>query len=205
MTTPYHMPPMMAWEDPDVQVANAAIPEEAVDRIRRYGDRLIEINPLPAKVGFHEYTREVGEKRHAMTQWLNMPGDDPSTKWIYDLAADAIQQANGKVWNYDIWGFYDQMHYVQYHAPGDHFGWHQDRGDDWRRPQRKLALAVMLSDPFEYEGGEFQIFDGQEITLKAKEKGSVIVFPSFIQHRVLPVTSGVRRSLIAWACGPRFR
>ena len=49
------------------------------------------------------------------------------------------------------------------------------------------------------------MFDGEPITIKENRPGSFIVFPSFIQHRVLPVTKGTRRSLVGWASGPKFR
>ena len=41
--------------------------------------------------------------------------------------------------------------------------------------------------------------------LAARELGAATVFPSYLAHRVAPVQSGVRRSLVAWAYGPAFR
>jgi PKHD-type hydroxylase len=162
-------------------------------------------NPLPAQIGYHVYRRVVESKRKATTQWLPHYADDPAVQWMYETLGYLIQEANAHTWHFDMWGFYDQLHYVRYDAGGDHFDWHQDRGNDWRRPQRKLAVSVLLSDPDEYDGGEFQIFDGQEQTVKIRSIGTAYVFPSFVQHRVLPVTRGARRSLLGWACGERFR
>jgi PKHD-type hydroxylase len=65
-------------------------------------------------------------------------------------------------------------------------------------------MTVQLSDPSEYEGGLFKI-ENQEIPLWYREKGTVMVFPSYLRHRVEPVTRGVRRSLVAWFEGPRWR
>ena len=72
---------------------------------------------------------------------------------------------------------------------------------------RKLSIVIQLSDKSEYSGGklEFEI-DGEILTFDSFEnKGSVIVFPSFIRHRVTPVTKGVRHSLVSWIKGPNFK
>jgi PKHD-type hydroxylase len=69
---------------------------------------------------------------------------------------------------------------------------------------RKLSLTLLLNDDF--EGGEFQVNDGKEemaITVPMN-KGRVVLFPSFMIHRVKPVTKGVRKSLVVWVLGPKF-
>ena len=75
-------------------------------------------------------------------------------------------------------------------------------------------MSISLSDPKEYKGGDFEFDFRQHVNikknsfLKAKElkpKGSIIVFPSYIWHRVLPITSGTRYSLVAWVCGKPFK
>ena len=71
-------------------------------------------------------------------------------------------------------------------------------------------MTIWLSDPDEYEGGEFDIesegpyADLRYDTLKLP-KGSIIIFPSSFWHRVRPVISGVRKSLVIWFQGPSFR
>jgi PKHD-type hydroxylase len=72
-----------------------------------------------------------------------------------------------------------------------------------RKARRKLSLVCQLSDPSEYEGGELQINTG-EIFTPEKQKGTVILFPSYLLHRVTPVTKGTRRSLVLWIEGPAF-
>ena len=75
---------------------------------------------------------------------------------------------------------------------------------------RKISATVWLNDPEEYEGGEFDIEikgpreDIRYDTLKLP-KGSIVIFPSDRWHRVRPVTSGVRKSLVLWFQGPSFR
>ena len=62
---------------------------------------------------------------------------------------------------------------------------------------------MQLSDPTDYEGGDF-IFSEVETPANSKQKGTVLIFPSYLSHKVLPITSGVRRSLEAWFEGPRW-
>jgi PKHD-type hydroxylase len=73
------------------------------------------------------------------------------------------------------------------------------------RPPRKLSVVLQLSDPSEYEGGDLEIMNCSEPTQVKKEKGLVTAFPSFMLHRVTPVTKGIRRTLVVWLTGPRFR
>tara|TARA_R110002012_G_scaffold321723_1_gene550944 strand:+ start:1440 stop:2015 length:576 start_codon:yes stop_codon:yes gene_type:complete len=89
------------------------------------------------------------------------------------------------------------------------YDWHQDI--QWTSDElyhRKLSVVIQLSEPNEYVGGNFEIqnseFTKQEKT-DMKQKGSVIVFPSFLTHRVTPVTKGKRKSLIGWLVGPKFK
>ena len=70
---------------------------------------------------------------------------------------------------------------------------------------RKLSCIILLTDRSEFEGGELYIGNGTDIEKITLEQGSVIVFPSFLQHRVAPVTSGIRRSMVSWAYGPHWR
>lgn len=100
-----------------------------------------------------------------------------------------------------------QIQYTEYHAvKKGHYDWHIDvnwDGDQLR--DRKLSVTVQLSDPSEYEGGGFEFAECQTPDVSSRLKGTVLVFPSYLQHRVLPVTSGTRKSLVAWFEGPRWK
>ena len=201
----YRLPPPPVMVDPSVKCCDAGLTPGQLKAIRELGDGLLAERPIAARVGFNEASRVDPAKRHAVVQWLPFPTATNGTAWIYEMCADVIQQANGLHWRYDVTDFYDQLHYVCYAAPSDHFTWHRDSGDDWRRPQRKLAFSLLLSDPSEYEGGAFQVNDGAEHTVAATEAGTFIIFPASMLHRVLPVTRGARRALIGWAAGPPLR
>ena len=85
-----------------------------------------------------------------------------------------------------------------------HYSWHVDAGPPIDGIQRKLSISILLSDPADFEGGELQ-FKGIEDQKVLTKQGSIIVFPSFVEHRVTPVTKGVRYSAVTWASGPSFR
>jgi len=63
---------------------------------------------------------------------------------------------------------------------------------------------VQLSNPADYEGGEFEFLLVTD-ELGPRSRGSLIAFPSYLAHRVRPVTSGTRLSLVSWIGGPPFR
>jgi PKHD-type hydroxylase len=82
------------------------------------------------------------------------------------------------------------------------YGWHLDYGGGI---SRKLSLAIQLTDPSEYEGGNLQIMTSGEPQNMRKQRGLIAVFPSYVLHQVTPVTQGSRQSLVAWVSGPAFK
>ena len=71
--------------------------------------------------------------------------------------------------------------------------------------RRKISITVQLSDPSEYEGGDLQIKINAGQSDTPKGLGNVVIFPSYLLHRVTPVTKGLRRSLVLWITGPAFK
>jgi PKHD-type hydroxylase len=133
--------------------------------------------------------------------------------WVFDRFNDAISRINTRWYGFDLNG-YDVFQYAEYHAEeGGHYDWHMDinMGIDRTPPEmiepRKLSIAMLLNTPGEdFEGGEFQINGWREekpINIDIR-KGRIIAFPSFMIHRVCPVTKGVRKSLVIWVSGPKF-
>jgi len=86
---------------------------------------------------------------------------------------------------------------------GDFYDWHLDIGKT-DTSSRKLSVSVQLSDPEGYEGGELLLRDYANES-PVKEIGSVIVFPSYLSHRVSKILTGERWSLVAWVHGPPYR
>ena len=87
----------------------------------------------------------------------------------------------------------------------DHYNWHIDDSD---QPlyDTKLTLLMNLSTE-SYKGGEFQTFgnNGASSHPDFDKPGSAIMFKSYMPHRVLPVTSGTRKSLSMFINGPKFQ
>ena len=130
---------------------------------------------------------------------------EPHTKWLYDLLFPMALEANEKVFHFDIDIVTDPIHYVIYPTDGGHLDWHMDTGA-LAVNKRKLAMTVKLSDPKDYDGGDFEIwFGGKQSQIVPREKGDVIIFPAFCMHRVKPITRGERRCLVFWTGGRPFR
>lgn len=169
--------------------------EEQLNHIRTLGDAL----PLTPSTITGDVTNEV--IRHSETGWME---HNPDTAFIYDNLAYIARQLNGQFFDFDLFGFVEHLQYTVYREDGGHYDWHLDRGAGTSAP-RKLSLVLQLSDPSEYEGGDLQLHTSSEPTTVVKQKGLVAAFPSFVLHRVTPVTAGTRRSLVVWLSGPRFR
>jgi PKHD-type hydroxylase len=205
---PYMIPPAPVITDPNLQVCDLVetgqLTPAQLTAIRAYGDHLLATEGHVARVGYDDAAREDEHARCSRLAWLRP--DLLETAWLFARIAHAAQDANARFWQYDLWGFHDELQYTFYDgARAGHFTWHQDRSDATLRPQRKLSVVLLLSDPGEYGGGDFEIFDGFPVAVKAKAAGTLLVFPSFMQHRVSPVTWGERRSIVGWLCGPKFR
>jgi PKHD-type hydroxylase len=138
-------------------------------------------------------------------------------QWIYDIIWPYMQRANEEAgWRFHIKAA-ESMQITRYRK-GGFYNLHRDGSGDYlsayNNPQntflhghvRKLSMSVILNDDF--EGGEFEFATyGKEecnITPIEGETGTVIVFPSWMEHRVAPVTKGIRYSLVSWFVGPPF-
>lgn len=129
----------------------------------------------------------------------------PHTKWLYDTLFPLVLEANNNLFHFDIDVVTDPIHYVIYPEDGGHLDWHMDVGA-FGVNKRKIATTVQLSDPTEYDGGEFEIwFGGEQSVVVPREKGDVICFPAFCMHRVRPIKRGRRKALVFWTGGRPFR
>ena len=71
---------------------------------------------------------------------------------------------------------------------------------------RKISFSLQLSDPDDYEGGNIQFIDeSNQNYIAPRQKGSLILFDSRTKHRVCKVRSGVRKSIVGWVVGPRWK
>ena len=172
--------------------------------------RNLKLNPLTKKE-----TKDLKKKRNSNIVWMN-------DRWIYDQIQPYVNQANKSAgWNFE-WNWSESCQFTKY-SKEQYYDWHCDSFDTpYNNPEnlnfhgkiRKLSVTCSLSDPKDYKGGELEFnFNNPEATKKQNIKkcleilprGSLVVFPSFVWHRVKPVTKGVRYSLVIWNLGYPYK
>lgn len=152
------------------------------------------------------------QTRKAKTAFITQP--DPTNQWIYDKFNTLIGYYNDTLFAFDLTG-YDYLQYAEYDIEGKH-NFHMDIAlnappvIDYRTNEhlRKLTLVLMLNQQgVDFEGGDFQVNLSEERLPETvhMNKGNVLLLPSFLLHRVTPVTSGLRKTLVTWVIGPKFR
>lgn len=164
------------------------------------------------------------QKRNARNAWV------PSTHWVTGFIWHYVMKANRENFLYDLTNIDGESLQYTVYGPGEYYGWHNDQGlssyykpispgthgctaehaTDFVNKQceqiRKLSFSLLLSDPDTYEGGNFQLMDESGKSYFApRQRGVLVVFDSRTQHRVQKVKSGVRKSLVGWACGNRWK
>ena len=125
--------------------------------------------------------------------------------WIAGIMHNIFISSNNDYFHYDLDHFDSGIQATRYET-NQYYKWHVDQGrsPDDRLP-RKLSMTLLLNDSF--SGGEFQIYNPiiQEEKTVPMKAGEIVIFPSWIVHRVKPVKSGTRYSLVAWMNGPQFK
>ena len=175
---------------------NDGFTNEEISQLNVIGDARVK---KKATVGAGEESKDI---RITDVSWIEMNQD---SEWIYDRLAYIARKLNGEYYNFDLYGFWEHLQYTVYDGTENgHYDWHVDAGSNDECP-RKLSIILQLSDPSEYEGGELQIMTGKDHITIEKKKGLLVAFPSYQLHRVTPVTSGVRKTLVVWVTGPAFR
>lgn len=145
---------------------------------------------------------KISEVRSSRIKWIPQTNN---WQWLYEKLFNMIEEANGTLWNFDLFGTNEFIQYTEYLASDQgHYDWHQDIGPGGPS-LRKISLVVQLTEAEEYEGGDLQIWPGGNIWTVPKGKGNVAIFPSYMMHRVTPMTSGVRKSLVLWAGGQHYK
>jgi PKHD-type hydroxylase len=129
---------------------------------------------------------------------------DPPLSLTECILRSYITVANKSTqWNYALTDI-EKIQIGRY-VDGGHYAYHKDTElPNNQKITRKLSAVLFLSDPKDYEGGVFE-FEELEGQIDKMSQGSIIVFPSYVKHRVTPVTSGQRYTAVAWAVGPAFK
>ena len=198
----------------------SAIPERICDEIVRYGKQLQNKMALTGAFDGSEkkmspqQIKDLKKKRNYDIVWID-------SSWVYKEIHPYIHKANKSAdWNFQ-WDWSEPCQFTKYEK-GQFYDWHCDSFyKPYNEPNsrrhgkiRKLSVTVSLSDPKDYKGGELE-FDFRDLDPDKKPnirrcteilpKGSLVVFPGFVWHRVCPVKKGSRYSLVIWNLGLPFK
>lgn len=148
--------------------------------------------------------------RNSEISWINQ-------FWVYKEIRPYIEASNKAAgWNYQYDSFEKCQFTIYDSSKGkQHYDWHTDgKPGEGSTKCRKISTSILLNDPSEYEGGELLFrsyvppYDNVPKIIHTKEimqQGTVITFPSFVMHKVTPVTKGIRYSLVIWHRGDNFK
>jgi len=182
--TPYseRIEPWVYWEN--------GFTKEELDVLQEHAKQAVN----NAVVGEGEYREDV---RRTRVVWGSNNSD---SQWFFSKMAHIAASLNSKYYKFSITGFGEMAQFGNYTSSDQGtYNWHQDFSAE---TSRKLSLILQLSNPNEYEGGNLEIMGAQA---PKKERGLVIAFPAWTQHRVTPVIKGSRQTVVLWASGEPFR
>mgnify|MGYP001409010134 FL=1 len=195
------------FPDKRVYYTPTKLPETLIESMKEYCDQLEyqDGEVFGLKENDEAFVRL--DTRRSKVAWINWD------EWIPGIMHSMMISANECYFKYDLRHFKDKIQSTVYSGGGEHkdfYGWHVDGGRthiiEGVEMERKLSISLLLSDPDEYDGGELEFrYYGDNYSFVKPDAGTGVIFPSWLPHRVHPVKSGVRRSLVAWMDGPCFK
>ena len=157
--------------------------------------------PQQAQVGINKPGGGVDTKKRTTTiSWL--PFDE--MRPMYEDLNNFIQKANRNHFGFEDIQITEQAQFTEY-PEGGFYDWHIDTDVNMQHepPVRKISMTLLLSPENQFEGGDLELMSpGKKTKLT---QGNAITFASFLNHRVTPVTQGVRQSLVMWFGGTPFK
>jgi PKHD-type hydroxylase len=157
--------------------------------------------PQKAQVGMNKPKGGVDtNKRITTISWIPFKEMQP----MYDQINEFIQKANRNHFGFGDIQITEQAQFTEY-PKGGFYDWHMDTDVTMQHepPVRKISMTLLLSPENQFEGGDLELMaPGKRVKLK---QGHAIIFASFLNHRVAPVTKGVRQSLVMWFGGKPFK
>ena len=157
--------------------------------------------PQKAQVGMGKPGGGVDTKKRTTTiSWIPFKEMQP----MYNQINEFIQKANRNHFGFEDIQITEQAQFTEY-PEGGFYDWHMDTDVNMQHepPVRKISMTLLLSSENQFEGGDLELMaPGKRVKLK---QGHAIIFASFLNHRVAPVTKGVRQSLVMWFGGKPFK
>ena len=168
-------------------------------------DEIVKIKEIAAKLTLIDGNVSgtvIPDYRRSKICWLSYSDE---TKFIYDKIVNHVKIGNTNMWNFNLSSLNEHIQFSEYNADTlGHYDWHMDFGEN-ASSTRKLSMSIQLTDSDEYEGGDLEFMLHRNIIKAPRKKGTLILFPSYIMHRVIPVTKGTRQSLVFWIHGPPYK
>jgi PKHD-type hydroxylase len=181
--------PLVIWKD-------VFTPKE-LDRIEALGDAL---TPMRAELATRMDSAD--HIRVTRVAWMERT---PDTTWLYARLEEMVMRLNREFYRFDLFGLVESFQYAVYGGQeGGHYDWHVDLVGAAVEP-RKISLSLQLTDSARYEGCNLVLQASTFPHIAERARGTLIAFPSYVLHRVTPIESGVRKSLVIWVSGPEFR
>ena len=143
---------------------------------------------------------DVKNVRDSKISWL-YPTDNMD--WVFRRVTDIVLNLNERFFKFNLFGINEGFQFTNYEAPSGKYGKHVDRATNM--PVRKLSISIQLTDPKKYKGGELYLYEDDKGTIMDKMQGTLVMFPSYVLHEVMPVTKGIRNSLVTWVTGKQFK
>lgn len=189
-----------------------AIPAHECEDIIEYGKSL---NPKEGITAASDSMLSSEEKQEHSEKIRRSKTAFISDTWLKKDLSSIVDYAN-KSWKFDL-SFEEDVQFTEY-EPRGHYTWHNDsikNPMNLKNMQRKLSMSVQLSKPEDYEGGDLRFnlrgldsHNGDTVISpppEFKQQGSIVIFPSFLWHKVEPITSGKRYSLVMWTLGEQWK
>jgi len=170
-------------------------------------DRIISIAsdnyPATASVGGSRESSKIAKQIRSAS--IFGVENDAENAWLFEKVASIVSVVNTIHFDYDISGIVHGLQLIHYESDTEvkgHYDWHIDAGNG-APSNRKISFTAQLSDPTDYEGCELIINNHGNEVIGTKERGSVHLFPSYMPHKVAPVTKGDRYALVIWIHGSK--
>ena len=189
-----------------------AIPAHECEEIIEYGKSL---NPKEGKTSASNSMLSSEEKQEHSEKIRSSKTAFISDNWLKRDLQSIVEYAN-KSWKFNL-KYNEDVQFTEY-EPRGHYNWHNDslkNPMNMKNMQRKLSTVVQLSSPEDYEGGDLKFNlrgldsnTGDTVMSpppEFKQQGSLVIFPSFLWHKVEPITSGKRYSLVMWTLGENWK